>query len=90
MDEEDGEVDGDAKLGHIVGCRVLTGFEIEARELFSAHAVSIIWWGFQKNGFQKTRKYRVSQKKLSLVEIGCGKYNSNIGEKSSRSFDKLW
>ena len=32
--------------------------------------------------------YRVSQKKLSLVEIGCGKYNSNIGEKSSRSFDK--
>ena len=34
--------------------------------------------------------YRVSKKKLSLVEIGCGKYNSNIGEKCSRSFDKLW
>ena len=34
--------------------------------------------------------YRVSQKKLSLVEIACGKYNSNIGEKSSRSFDKSW
>ena len=26
------------------------------------------------------------QKKLSLVEIGCGKYISNIGEKSSRRF----
>ena len=63
MDEEDGEVDGDAKLGHIVGCQVLTGFEIEARELFSAHAVSIIWWGFQKNGSQKTRKYKYGKSK---------------------------
>ena len=64
MDEEDGEVDGDAKLGHIVGCRVLTGFEIEARELFCAHAVSIIWGGFQKNGFQKTRKYKYGKSKF--------------------------
>ena len=41
-------------------------------------------------GLNEKKSYRVSQKKLSLVEISSGKYNSNIGEKSRRSFDKIW
>ena len=61
MDEEDGEVDGDAKLGHIVGCQVLTGFEIEARELFAAHAVSIIWWGFSEKWLPENQKVQIWQ-----------------------------
>ena len=47
-------------------------------------------WYYPKVVKVKNVLYRVSQKKLSLVEIACGKYNSNIGEKSSRSFDKSW